>query len=133
MTLRPAFLWRRFPQRFRYRREVTWITDDLWLVEDEAAFERGWVRRRRLYCAVVGPATLEVTASDMPDGAQATIEEDGYTVSPYRLALPLGPLQPVATCSEHARVEDEDHLRGTMELRWLGVPAATVTALARPR
>jgi Protein of unknown function (DUF998) len=132
MVLRPTFLWRRFPQRFRYRREVTWVTDELWLVEDEAAFERGWVTRRRLYCAVVAPAVLHVTAADLPDGGEAEIEEDGYTVAPCRLAVPFGPVQLLTRCSERAGVEDEQTLRGTMELRWLGVPAATLTARVRP-
>jgi Protein of unknown function (DUF998) len=132
LVLSPALLWRRFPARFAYRREVTWLTDELWLVEDTASFARGWTVRRRLWCELVAPATLEVTAGDLPDGARAAIEEDGYAVEPCRLALPLGPLQPVATCRERARAIGGGTLRGVMELRWLGVPAARIVARAQP-
>jgi hypothetical protein len=41
-------------------------------------------------------------------------------------------VQLLAGARERARVEDGETLRGTMELRWLGVRAATLTARAHP-
>ena len=32
----PYFIWRRFPQRLRVRRDATWLTDEVWYLDDRA-------------------------------------------------------------------------------------------------
>lgn len=129
---RPAFLGRFLTQRFAGRRLSTPISDAVWVVEDEATFADGKVERRRLFCELVAPDRIHVTSDDMPDGAEVSLEPDGYRVWPYRFSVPVGPVRFLLHCRDQAGLEDDGTLVDTIDFRWLGIPVARATFRMRP-
>jgi hypothetical protein len=116
--------------RFGATRKFTWLSDDAWVMDDEATF-RGHVERRRRFFQVVEPDRIHVTADDVPDGADLLLEEGGYRITPYRFVVPIGPLRFRLRCREEHRLEEDGTIVDTMRLSWLGLPIARVTIRAR--
>jgi hypothetical membrane protein len=129
----PYFVWRRFPLRFHARREFTWLSEEVWLMDDVATFRRGWVEQRRRFFHLVSPDRIHVTADDAPDGTDLLLEEGGYRIAPYRFVVPVGPLRFVLWCRESHHLEPDGTIVDTMRLRWHGLPVARITIRARAK
>jgi Protein of unknown function (DUF998) len=127
----PYLVWRRFPMRFDALREFTWLSDEVWLMDDVATFRSGWVERRRRFFQLVAPDRIHVTADDAPDGTDLLLEEGGYRIAPYRFVVAVGPLRFALWCRETHRLERDGTIVDTMRLRWHGLPVAHVTIRAR--
>jgi MFS family permease len=132
LVAQPVFLWRRLPRRLHFRREIRWLSDDAWIVEDTNTFASGYVLARRMVCSTDGDGRIQVTAGDMPDGAVLELAEGGYRVKPYRYAFAVGPLRFTFTC--HDRVEElpDGSLDWTIDYRWHGLPASRLSGRVRP-
>jgi hypothetical protein len=120
----PAFLWRPFAPRFTLSRETTWHSDEVALVRDRATLSNGRVEERLRYARFTDPSHIHVTSDDMPDGAEVTIDEDGYRVAPYRVLAPVGPARFMLTSRDQATIEPDGTLHYVARLRWHGVPVA---------
>jgi hypothetical protein len=131
VVAQPAFVWRRLPQRLHFRREIRWLSDDAWIVDDTNAFASGYVLRRRMVCAADGDGHIQVTASDMPDGAVLELTEGGYRVKPYRYAFAVGPLRFTFTCHDRVEAHPDGSLDWTIDYRWHGLPASRLTGRVR--
>jgi hypothetical protein len=129
---RPRLLWRRFPLRFRCRRESTFLSDDVWYYDDQVLFGDGRVEARRRFCQLVAPDRIHVTADDMPDGAEVALGERGFRIGPFWLTVPLGPLRWPLRCREQSRFERDGTFVETFHLRSLGLPAGRMTFRVRP-
>src|SRR2546421_590460 len=53
LVLRPLFLGRQLARRFAARREVTWISDRVWRIDDAADFGGDRPQRRQMFCEFV--------------------------------------------------------------------------------
>jgi hypothetical protein len=60
----------------------------------------------------------------MPDGAEVTIDEDGYRVASYRVLAPVGPARFILTSRDQATIEPDGTLHYVARLRWHGLPVA---------
>jgi hypothetical protein len=131
---RPFFLWRRLGQRFEAHRTCTWISDRVWRMDDEARFGHGRVQRRRMFCEFVTDEHVRITGGDMPEGADALIEEGGYRVVPFPVAFPIGPVSIPVMCHDVSSVEPDGTLANTFEARTivLGILLARVTFRVKP-
>ena len=128
----PYLLWRRFPQRLQVRREATFLTDEVWWFDDRAWLADGsLVDERRVFCVMTAPDRVRVTADPLLDGTQILLEEDGYRIAPYRVAIPVGPVHFGVTVRDSATVEDGT-LVNRMRVSWFGLPVARVELRARP-
>ena len=74
-----------------------------------------------------------MTGDDLPDGAELRLEEGGYRIAPYRLAVPVGPVRFTMLCRDSAVTLPDGGLRGTIEMSWLRIPVARLSAAVRPR
>ena len=124
----PALVWRRFPLRLTCRRDIAWLSDDVGIIDDRVVFENGHVEAYRRYCHLVTPDRIHVSADDLPGGADLLLEEDGYRIAPFRMAVAFGPIRIPVRCREQHRLGSNGVLTDTLELRTLGVglPVARV-------
>jgi hypothetical protein len=133
LVLWPYFIWRRFPRRLELRREATFLTDEAWYFDDRASLEDGSVVfEQRAFCVLVTPDRLRVTSGPLLDGTDVLLEEDGYRIVPYRMAIPVGPVHFGLTVHDSATVHDGT-LVNRLRIRWFGLPVARIEMRARPR
>jgi hypothetical protein len=132
LVAQPTFVWRHLPRRLHFRREIRWLSDDAWIVDDTNAFATGYELKRRMVCSMDGDDRISVTACDMPDGAVLELTEGGYTVKPYRYAFAVGPLRLTFTCHDRVERNPDGSLDWTIDYRWHGLPASRLTGRVRP-
>jgi uncharacterized protein DUF998 len=131
VTASPAFLWRHFPLGIDFRRETRWLSDEAWVVDDTTTFDSGFVLARRMVCVMDGPDRVQVTADDMPGGAELVLSEGGYRVRPYKLHFPIGPIRFTLTCHDRVQEQPDGALDWTIDFRWHGLPAGRLSGLVR--
>lgn len=134
LTVRPFLFWRRFPQRMQARRTTTWISERVWRFDDEATFAPGRSQQRLMYGEFVTDDRIRITAGDLPEGAEALIEENGYRVIPFRMDFPIGPLNIPIRVHDVSSVEPDGTLVNAFEARTLvfGVKVAELKFRVRP-
>ena len=67
----------------------------------------------------------------MPDGADVTVDEDGYLIAPYRVLVPVGPARFMLRSRDQATIEPDGTLHYVARLRWHGLPVARLDMRAR--
>jgi hypothetical protein len=128
----PYFFWRRFPQRLRVRRDTTFLSDETWHFDDTIARVDGAViDTRRIFCTLVAPDRVEVVADELLDRTYIVLEEEGYRIAPYRVAIGVGPVHFGVSVRESATVENGT-LVNTYRTSWFGLPIARIEARVRP-
>ena len=91
IVLLPPFGWLVPPWTFSFSARPTWLSDRIWMVDEEYQFGNGETLRRRMFVVHVSPTVLHVTADDMPLGADIILNAHGFRFSPYQiLALRWG-------------------------------------------
>jgi hypothetical protein len=77
---------------------------------------------------------VRLTAGDLPDGADVWLEEDGYRMTPCRMAFPLGPVPVLIRVHDLSHVEPDGTLVNTFDARDVvfGLPIARLTFRVRP-
>ena len=53
-------------EHFYLTSEATWLSDTIWIVNDRFQFSSGRILDRKMYCELVAPNRIHVTADDMP-------------------------------------------------------------------
>jgi hypothetical protein len=128
----PAFLWRRFARRLRVRREATFLSDESWYFDDRTWLSDGTlIDERRVFCTLVAPDRVRVTADPLLDGTEILLEEDGYRIVPYRVSVPVGPIHFGVSVRDSATVDDGT-LVNRLRVSWFGLPVARVERRVRP-
>jgi hypothetical protein len=129
LVLRPFFLGRRFAQRVEARRESVWISERVWRIDDEAYFGDGRFERRQMYCEFVSDSHVRLTANDLIDGADVWLEPDGFRLSEFRMAWPVGPFPVIVRCGDRSYFEPDGTFVNRIEIYTLGlrIPVARVT------
>lgn len=92
----------------------------------------GRIEERLRYARFLDPSHIHVSADDMPDGADVTIDEHGYRIAPYRVLAPLGPARFILTSRDQATVKPDGTLLYATRLSWHGLPIARLKMRARP-
>jgi hypothetical protein len=129
LVLRPFFIGRFFAQRVEARRESIWISERVWRIDDEAYFGDGRFERRQMYCEFVSESHVRLTANDLIDGADVWLEPEGFRLSEFRMAWPIGPIPVIVRCADRSYFEPDGTFVNTIDLYSLGVriPVARVT------
>lgn len=118
-------------QRFTFTREVTFVTDELFVVNDTGRLAHGFQMHIRSYCEFLDPSHVHITAAELPDGADLTIDERGYQLKPFRLAFPVGPVRFTYHLREQPHMEADGTIVDTITATYLRVPIARLTARGR--
>jgi Protein of unknown function (DUF998) len=129
LVLRPFLIGRLFAQRVDARRESVWISDSVWRIEDEAYFGDGRFERRQMYCEFVSDSHVRLTANDLVDGADVWLEPEGFRLSEFRMAWPVGPFPLIVRCVDRSYFEPDGTFVNRIDVYSLGlrVPVARVT------
>jgi hypothetical protein len=129
LVLRPFFIGRFFAQRVEARREATWISERVFRIDDEAYFGSGRFERRQMYCEFVSEDHVRLTADDLLDGADVWLEPEGFRLSEFRMAWPIGPLPLIVRCVDRSHFEPDGTFVNRIDLYSLGprIPVARVT------
>ena len=134
LALRPLFIGRLFAQRGEARRSATWLSERMFRIDDQVDFGGGRIERRSMLCEFVSGDHVRLTADDLVDGADVWIEDDGWRVTEFRLAWPIGPLPLIVRCADRSHVAADGTFVNTFEIYPLGlrIPLARVTFRMRP-
>lgn len=128
----PYLLWRRFPQRLAIRRDATFLSDEAWIFDDRAWLPDGTlIEERRVHCTLESPDRVRVVSDRLLGTTEILLEEDGYRVMPYRVAIPVGPIHFGLTVRDSATVRDGT-LVNRLRVSWFGLPVARIEVRARP-
>jgi hypothetical protein len=134
LVIWPYFIGRRLARRFTARRQATWLSDRVWRFDDEADYGNGRVQKRRTYCEFVSEDHVRLTATDLPDGADVQLEEDGYRITPWRMTWPIGPFPLLIRCRDTSRIAPDGTFVNVIEARTpvFGLPLAQTRFYVRP-
>jgi hypothetical protein len=128
----PYVVWRRFPQRLKVRREAEFLSDEAWQFHDRAWRADGTlIEERRVHCDLESPDRVRVFSDRLIGSTEILLEEDGYRIMPYRVAIPVGPVHFGLTVRDTATVVD-GMLVNLLRVSWFGLPVARVELRARP-
>jgi hypothetical protein len=129
LVLRPFLIGRLFAQHVEARRTSEWISESVWRIDDEAYFGDGRFERRKMYCEFVSEDHMRLTADDLVDGADVWLEPEGFRLSEFRMAWPIGPLPVFVRCVDRSYFEADGTFVNTIDLYTLGprIPLARVT------
>jgi hypothetical protein len=110
-------------KRFAFRTFTTFLTDEVWLIHDETAWEDGRVERRDGVGVLLAPDRIRLTYDGMPGGTEIALRADGFAAAPYSLAVDLHPL-PLAMrvrCSDSCTLTPDGGLIDVIEVSLLGL------------
>jgi hypothetical protein len=124
----PHFIFRPFIQgeRLKLTSEAHWLSDTIWLVKDRMEFASGWSYDRKMFCEIVAPDRIHVTADDMPLGADILLSENAFRFTPYHAwGTRHGRLYRMH-CTDHCILDAEGRIHDTIHMRYCGFPVATM-------
>lgn len=130
---RPWWLrWLPLPASFSFRSERLNVVGDSWEVLDTVTFPDGSTQQRTMHAQQLATDEVRVRADDMPGGAVVRSRRDGFDFSPYVIRTPiLGPLRLPLRHNDRVKLEDDNTMIDSIELRLLGVLVGTVTMRLR--
>jgi hypothetical protein len=101
----------------------------VWRIDDEAYFGDGRFERRSMYCEFVSDDHVRLTANDLVDGADVWLEPEGFRLSEWRMAWPIGPFPLIVRCADRSYFEPDGTFVNVIDIYSLGlrVPVARVT------
>ena len=134
LVLRPFFLGRMFAQGGKAHRASTWISEQVWRIDDQVDFGGGRLERRSMFCEFVSDRHVRLTSDDLIDGADVWLEDGGWRVSEFRMAWPVGPLPLMVRCADRSYVGADGTFINRFDVYPLGlrIPLARVTFRMRP-
>jgi hypothetical protein len=120
-------------RRFAFRTFTTFLSDELWLIHDETAWEDGRVERRDGMAVLLAPDRFRLTYDGMPGGAEITLRADGFEASPYSLSVDVHPLPLSMTvrCTDACSLRPDGELVDVIDVALLGVRLGRVTMSLR--
>jgi hypothetical protein len=129
LVLRPFVLGRLFAQRVEARRESLWISESVWRIDDEANFGDGRFERRQMYCEFTSDDHVRLTANDLVDGCDVWLEPEGFRLSEWRMAWPVGPIPLIVRCADRSYFEPDGTFVNRIDVYSLvlRIPVARVT------
>jgi hypothetical protein len=117
-------------EQVRLHSRATWLSETLWLVEEEFELSSGGVIERRMFCRLVARDRVHVTADDMPGGADLQLSERAFVFRPYHLWTPYRGRRWWLRCTDENRVDDRGTIHDTIDLYFLGLHVARMSLTA---
>src|SRR5262249_11567732 len=103
-----------------------WLSDSIWVVRDRFEFSSGLVQERSMYCELVAPDRVHVTADDIPLGADIDLRADGFFFRPYDALAPFAGRHVRLRLYDACRLDPDGSVHDTIEMTYLGIPVATL-------
>ncbi len=122
----PLFRWFLPREHIRHSSEAIWLSETIWLVKDRFDFSSGKVVERKMFCELIAPDRIHVSADDMPLGADIELYEKGFRFTPYyALVNHKGRLYRLRFLDE-CWIDENGFLHDTIKMYFWGQPVATM-------
>jgi hypothetical protein len=122
----PLFRWFWRRKQFRHWSEWFSLSATIWLVKDRFEFSSGKILERKMFCELVAPDQVHVSADDMPLGADVELHETGFRFAPYYvLVAHRGRVYKLRFLDE-CRIDESGFLHDTVKMYLWGSHIATM-------
>lgn len=111
-------------EQIRSSSEPVWLTETIWLVKDRFEFSSGRVLDGRMFCELIAPDRIHVTADHMPGGADIKLTETGFTFTPYRVVTRYRRLVVQLRCFDECTLDADGRVHDRIRIYWHGIPVA---------
>ena len=81
---------------------------------------------RKMFCELVEPRRIHVTADDMPSGADLRLYEKSFCFDPYRVLASFGGRVYQLRCIDENRLDDNGLIYDTNKMYFWGLHVATM-------
>ena len=127
-TIRPHPLVRwLFPiDRFSFTSQAIWLSDAVWMVEEEYQFSSGDAMNRRMFVRRTSHDRLHVTADDMPLGADILLEATGFSFTPYYVESPYRGRRWRLRCVDDCKLDENGVVHDMNKMYFHGILVCTM-------
>src|SRR5579862_4321944 len=122
----PLFRWFAPRERVHMTSEPIWLSDTIWLIKDHFEFSSGRVVDRQMFCELVAPGRIHVTADDMPLGADIQLHDRGFRFTPYYVLVTHRGLTLRLRCRDDNLLDAEGHIHDLLRFSFHGFCVATM-------
>jgi len=113
-------------ERVRMTSEAVWLSDTMWLVKERFECSSGRVLDRKMFCELVTPDLIHVTADDMPGGADIQLHDLGFRFTPYRVLVNYRGLSVRLRCHDENTIDEHGFVHDCVKMYFCGVRVATM-------
>ena len=122
-----AFLrWFAPREHFYLTSEAICLSDTIWIVNDRFQFPSGRILDRKMYCQLVAPSRIHVTADDMPLGADIVLSDSAFSFTPYYALVKHRGFMFRVRCFDQNTIDHEGYIHDIIRVYFAGVPVATM-------
>lgn len=122
----PLVRWFAAVERLRLMSQATWLTETIWLVKDRFELSSGRVLERKMFCELVAPDRVHVTADDMLRGADIMLSELGFRFTPYDAIVDHRGFRFRVRCFDENAIDEQGFVHDRIKMCFLGFPVATM-------
>ena len=120
------FRWFAPRERVRMTSEPIWLSDTIWVIKDRFELSSDQVIDRKMFCELVAPDRIHVTADDMPLGADIQLHEHGFRFTPYYVLVAHRGFTLRLRCQDDNRLDQEGLIHDVLRFFFYGVCVATM-------
>lgn len=123
---RPLLRWIVRRERLRVTTEPVWLSDSIWLVKDRFELSSGRGLDRKMFCELVRPDLIHVTADGMPGGAYIQVYDRGFRFMPYLVVVNNRGLSVCLRCRDENTLDERGFIHDLVKMYFWGVRVATM-------
>jgi hypothetical protein len=95
-------------------------------VKDRFEFSSGRVLEREMFCELVGPDRIQVTADAMPGGATIHLFADGFHFAPYYVWVDYRGFRFRLRCFDDNKIDEGGFVHDCIRMHLWRIPVATM-------
>jgi len=120
----PLLTWLVPEERVHLSSQARWLSDRIWIVNDQLEFSSGRTIDRKMFAELVAPDRIHVTADDMPLGADIFLYEDGFQFTPYLVLAPYRGRTYRFRCKDKCWVDADGYVWDEIRIHFCGLLVA---------
>ena len=113
-------------EKIRFQSRPVWLSETIWKVEESFEFSSGKSIARKMFAELVAPDKIHITADDMPQGANITLHEKGFTFAPYYILGDFGGRLWQLRCLDDNRLDENGIIHDKIEMFYIGLRIAEI-------
>lgn len=122
----PLLRWIVQRERVRMTSEPVWLFVTIWLVKDRLELSCGRGLDRKMFCELVQPDLIPVTADDKPGGADIQLYDRGFRFTPYLVAVNYRGLTVCPRCCDENTLDERGFIHDVVKIYFWGVRVTTM-------
>jgi hypothetical protein len=109
-------------ERVRHSSEAVWLTSTVWIVKDHFEFSSGRLVEGKMFCELIAPDRIHITADHMPLGADINLTETGFSFTPYRVLASYRGFTFQFRCFDECTVDVDGRVHDRIRIYWHSIP-----------